>query len=70
MPLVNPWKLFSKYKAGTNYLIIFFVYHATGKTMKISMYKAGANLLIIFYFHHATDKSMEISMYKAGTLTY
>ena len=50
----------SMYKAGTNFLIIFFVYHATGKSMEISMYKAGTNLLTIFYFYHATGKSMEI----------
>ena len=55
----------SMYKAGTNFLIIFFVYHATGKSMEISMYKAGTNLLTIFYFYHATGKSMEISMYEA-----
>ena len=38
------------YKAGSNLLIVFYSYHATGKSMEISMYKAGPNYLSSFIF--------------------
>ena len=44
----------SMYKAGADLLIIFYLYHATGKSMEISMYKAGPKLFVFFYFFHAT----------------
>ena len=58
------------YKAGTNLLITVYLYHATGKSMEISMYMAVTNLLIIFYIYHATAKSMENSMYIRLGQTY
>ena len=52
------------YKAGANLLIIFYFYHATEKSMEISMYKAGPKLFVFFYFSLATGKSMEIQCTK------
>ena len=52
-------------RAGGNLLIISYFYHATGKSLEISMNKTTPKLIVFFYFFHATGKSMEISMYKA-----
>ena len=54
------------YSVESNLLITFSFYHATGKSMEISMCKTGLKPFAFSYFFHATDKSMEISMYKAG----
>ena len=50
------------YKAGPKLFVFFYFYHATGKSMEISMYKAGPKAFVFFYFYHATGKSMEISI--------
>ena len=40
----------SMYKAGSNLLIVFYSYHATGKSMENSIYKAGTKSLSSFIF--------------------
>ena len=57
------------YKAGPKLFVFFYFYHATGKSMEISMYKAGPKLFVQGQNKPRVEVELKTSKTKAPTFS-